>query len=190
MLSALITSAARRKLLVRFLTHPGERFYASQLIRELDIASSAAQKELARLQGAGLLISEREGNARFYRANTEHPVYSELKNIVYKTEGFGDCIRKQLERLDGVKAAVIYGSVAKGSEGVGSDIDLLVLGDVLPSDLDEAVARAEELIDREVNATVLSVAEWRDRLNRRQAFASDIMAGSKIFILGGEDDLR
>jgi predicted nucleotidyltransferase len=152
-LSLLVTSAARRKLLVKFLTHPGERFYLSRLIRDLGITSSAAQKELARLTESRLLLTEREGNVRFYEVNTAHPIYRELKSIVYKTEGLGSALVDCLAQVEGVSAALIYGSVARNTGDATSDVDLLVIGDVAPADLDVALTSAEQLLERDVNAT-------------------------------------
>lgn len=189
MLSLLVTSAARRKLLVRFLSHPGERFYLSQLIRDLGITPSAAQNELARLSSSGLLFSEREGNVRFYTVNTAHPVYRELKSIVYKTEGLGELLADHLRGVVGTVVALIYGSVARGTEDAGSDVDLLVIGDVEPATLDEALAPVERLLEREVNATILTEAEWHDRVQRGQAFALDVLNGPKIFLVGDQDGL-
>ncbi len=190
MLSALITSSARRKLLVRFLTHPEERFYPTQLMRELDLSSSLVQKELARLSATDLLRSEREGNTRFYSVNTAHPLYAELKSIVYKTEGLGDLLREQLSSVPGASVALIYGSVARNAEDASSDVDLLVIGDVSPSKLDEALMEAEGLLGREVSATVLGPGEWHERVARKQAFAMDILRQPKVFLIGAEDDLR
>lgn len=190
MLSALITSAARRSLLTLFLTHPGQRFYQSQIIRDTGLSSSLVQKELRRLADVGLLVSEREGNTRFFRVNTGFPLYSELKSIIYKTEGLGDVLRQSLGDVGEVKAALVYGSVAKNTEDGGSDVDVLVVGDVAPEALHGALVGAEGELGREVNATVFTVAEWHTRVTRRQAFATDVLAGQKIFLIGGEDDLR
>ncbi|MGB4594086.1 MAG: winged helix-turn-helix domain-containing protein [Coriobacteriia bacterium] len=190
MLSTLVTSATRRALLVRFFTHPGERFYATQLIRELGLASAGVQKELARLESAGMIQSEREGNVRFFGVNTGHPLYAEIKSIVYKTEGLGDVLGGSIAQLPAVDAALVFGSVARGAEDASSDVDVLVLGDVDVVALDQALSEAERTLEREVNATVLSRAEWRERLAWKQAFVTDIVAGPKIFLVGGDDELR
>jgi predicted nucleotidyltransferase len=190
MLSTLVTSATRRALLVRFFTHPGERFYATQLIRELGLASAGVQKELARLESAGMIRDEREGNVRFFTVNTAHPLYGEIKSIVYKTEGLGDVLREHLGELACVRAALVFGSVARAAEDASSDVDVLVIGDVDLAALDRVLSEAERTLEREVNATVLSEPEWRERLARKQAFVMDIVTGPKIFLVGGEDELR
>ena len=98
--------------------------------------------------------------------------------------------RTVLAQVDGVGAALIYGSVARNTEDATSDVDLLVIGDVAPADLDAALTSAEQLLERDVNATILTAAEWRDRVDRRQAFVADVLNGPKIFLVGDEDGLR
>jgi len=137
-----------------------------------------------------LLLTEREGNVRFYEVNTAHPIYRELKSIVYKTQGLGSALTESPAQVDGVSVARIYGSVARNTEDATSDVDVLVIGDVSPADLDAALTGAEQLLGRDINATILSDAEWRDRVGRRQAFAVDVLNGPKIFLVGDEDGLR
>lgn len=190
MLSTLITSATRRALLVRFFSHPGERFYATQLIRELGLPSAGVQKELARFEASGLVTSQREGNVRFYTVNTAHALYLELKSIVYKTEGFGDVLRESLDAQTWIKVALIYGSVASGRDDAHSDIDLLVIGSGDVATLDRSLSEAERMLGREVNAVILTKEEWHKRVTHKQAFAVSILSGPKIYLVGNDDELR
>jgi predicted nucleotidyltransferase len=99
-------------------------------------------------------------------------------------------LREGIAQLSGVDAALVFGSVARGSEDASSDVDVLVIGDVDVAALGRALSEAERTLEREVNATVLSQAEWRERLARKQSFVTDIVTGPKIFLVGGEDGLR
>lgn len=190
MLSALITSKARRTLLTLFLTHPGERFYQSQLIRELGLSSSMVQLELGKLESIGFVTSTREANARYFQVNTAFPLYAELKSIIFKTVGLADFLREALGGIGEIEIALIYGSVAKNTEDMRSDVDLLVIGDVEMDALHEAVATAETSIGREINPTVYTRREWDDRVKVEQALAVDILSGPKIFLIGDADGLR
>lgn len=190
MLSALITSNARRTLLVHFLTHPNERFYQKQLIRELDLSPSLVHKELVRLEEAGLLTSTREANARYFSVDTSCPIYPELKSIVFKTVGLADHLRESLDKIGDIEVALVYGSVAKNVEDVRSDVDVLVIGDVDMGALDDTTDSAEQAIGREINTNVYTRDEWASRMQAGQAFATDILAGPKIFLMGDEDELR
>jgi predicted nucleotidyltransferase len=190
MLTALITSNARRALLTLFLTHPDERFYQKQLIRELGLSPSLVQTELRRLEEAGLLTSTREANARYFTVDTSCPIYPELKSIIFKTVGLADYLRSSLDAIGDIKVALIYGSVARNVEDVRSDVDVLVIGDVDMDALDGAVDSAERAIGREINTNVYTRDEWASRSRAGQAFATDILSGPKIFLMGDEDELR
>ncbi len=190
MLSTLITSKVRLRLVVLFLTHPEERFYQKQLIRDLHMSSAQLQQELRRLEDAGFLISSRESNTRYFSVNKASPIYPELKSIAFKTVGLADFLRDSLAEIGPVEIALIYGSVAKNVERMRSDVDLLVIGDIDTDALHEAIDAAEAAIGREINPTVYTRSEWDGRVKIGQAFVTDILAGPKIFLIGDEDELR
>ena len=190
MLSTLITSKTRVKVLTLFLTHPGERFYYKNLIDRLGVPSTVLRSELKRFEAAGLLKSTREANIRFYWLNKDFMLYPELKSIVFKTIGLADPIKEALEKIGNVKAAFIYGSVAKNLEDVRSDIDLMVIGDADTDELHKAVNKAEKMLTREINYTVFDSKDWKERIKKKSSFAMDVLKSPKIFLIGGEDDLR
>jgi predicted nucleotidyltransferase len=190
MLSTLITSKARRSLLTLFITHPDERFYQSQIIRELGISSFMVQAELRKLEGIGFLTSSREANTRYFQVNRAFSLYPELKGIIYKTVGLADFLRESLHPVGSIRAAFIYGSVAKDTEDARSDIDIMVIGDVDEGRLHEAVTEAESRLGREINCSVFEYEDWKKQLAARKSFVSNVAAGPKVFLVGGEDDLR
>jgi predicted nucleotidyltransferase len=175
---------------VLFITHPDERFYLKQLTRDLGLSSSQLQKELAKLREIGFLTSSRESNTRYYQANKAFPLFPELKSMIYKTAGLADFLRETLEDIGPIDVALIYGSVAKNVEDMRSDVDLLVIGDVDLDALHDAIGSAEKSIEREINPTVFSRKDWNARIRKKQAFATDILAGPKIVLIGDEDELR
>jgi predicted nucleotidyltransferase len=190
MLSTLITSKSRIEVLTWFLTHPGERFHYLQLVGLLKSSRRSIQIELKRLEGAGILLSKKEANIRFYWVNQDHPLYPELKSIVFKTAGLADFLRDALHDIGPIEVALIYGSVAKNVEDVRSDIDLLVIGDIDLDGLHEAIDSAEQTIGREINPTIYTRKEWAGRVKIGQAFVADILAGPQIILIGDEDELR
>jgi predicted nucleotidyltransferase len=167
LLSTLITSKARVELITWFITHPGERTHYNELIRILDANHPSIQRELKRLESAGLLQSSREANVKFYWVNQEFLLYREIKAIVMKTVGLGDTLRRELQELDGVEVAFIYGSVARDLEDARSDIDLMVIGDIEVDAIHKAVAECEKTLGREVNYSVYDVAEWQHKVKKK-----------------------
>jgi DNA-binding transcriptional ArsR family regulator len=190
MLSTLITSKSRIEVLTWFVSHPGERFHYLQLDRLLASSRASLQRELKRLEDGGLLRSTKEGNIRFYSIDQDYPLYPELKSIIFKTAGLADFLRDSLHEIGIVEVALIYGSVAKNVEDMASDVDLLVIGDIDMDALHEALDAAEQRTGREVNPTVYSREEWSGRAKTGRAFATDVLEGTKIFLMGDEDELR
>lgn len=130
MLQDLFSSRVRVRLLTHFFSHPDEQFYARNLTRQIGEHYNAVWQELNNLERIGLLLSEHNGNVKYYRLNPDFPIYEELRRIILKTSGLGQAVREALDRLGTVKWAFIYGSVAAGEEDFLSDVDLMLVGKV------------------------------------------------------------
>src|SRR5216117_2806662 len=124
---ALFTKTQQRVMRVLF-GQPQRSFYASELIRDAGTGSGAAQRELAKLEGSGLIVARRIGHQKHYQANAALPLFSELRNIVLKTVGLAEPLRDALKPWSsGVRAAFVYRSVAKATDQSASDIDLMII---------------------------------------------------------------
>jgi predicted nucleotidyltransferase len=187
---ALFTKTQQRVLRVLF-GQPQRSFYASELIRDAGTGSGAAQRELARLEHSGLIVARRIGNQRHYQANAASPLFGELRNIVLKTVGLAEPLRDALKRVaSDIRAAFVYGSVAKAADQAGSGIDLMVVSDTLSyGDVFDAVDKLSRTLGRNVNPTVYSAAEFSKRAKNKNAFVMRLMEAPKLWVIGSENDL-
>lgn len=187
---ALFTKTQQRVLRVLF-GQPGRSFYASEIIRQAGTGSGAAQRELARLEESGLIVAQRIGHQKHYQANATSPLFSELRNIVLKTIGLAEPLREALKPISSaIRAAFVYGSVAKSTDQATSDIDLMVLSDSLTySDVFGALERVSRTLGRQVNPTVYTAAEFSKRARDENAFVARVLEGPKVWLIGSENDL-
>lgn len=187
---ALFTPVQGRVLGLLF-GQPERRFQSAELIRLANGGTGAVHRQLGRLADSGLVTVTRTGNQKHYQARQDCPVFAELHGLVVKTVGLVEPIRKALEPLaPRIRAAFVFGSVAKRTETAGSDVDLLVLSEALTySDLFEALQPAEAVLGRTVNPSVFTPAEWRLRRAEADSFASRIALQPRVFVIGGDDDL-
>ena len=191
MLETILGSNLRGKVLGWLFTHPDQRCFVRQLARLLKEDSTNVSRELNRLEKAGILVCVTEGKQKYYQANRRSPVFDELHGLVLKTVGVADIIRKALEpRAADIKLAFVFGSVARRTENRFSDIDLLVVGDISFGEVVDLISGAEEVLDREVNAVVYTLAEFSKRLAEDHYCISDILSGDRIFVVGDENELR
>jgi predicted nucleotidyltransferase len=138
-----------------------------------------------------LVTVTRTGNQKHYQARHDSPVFEELHSVVTKTVGVAEPLRRALApRAKAIRAAFVYGSVAKGTDRARSDIDLMVLSDSLRyADLFEALQEAEATLGRKVSPTVMTRGQWRTKRSQEDSFAARVAAGPRVFVLGSEDDL-
>ncbi len=187
---ALFTKTQQRVLGVLF-GQPERSFYASELIRDAGTGSGAAQRELARLEASGLIVARRIGHQKHYQANAASPLYSELRNIVLKTVGLAEPLRDALKPLSkAIRAAFVYGSVAKATDQSASDIDLMIISDSLTySDVFGVLERVTRAVGRKVNPTVYTAAEFSKRARTADAFVTRVIEQPKLWVIGSEHDL-
>ncbi|MFO7898063.1 MAG: nucleotidyltransferase domain-containing protein [Planctomycetota bacterium] len=157
--------------------------------RRSGLSVSTVRQELKKLARLDLLKSRRDGNRLYYSANREHPLFADIHRLVLKTSGLVDVLRRAVGR-EGVRAAFVFGSVAEGAPDAGSDVDLMVIGDVGLRDVAARLAEASETIGREINPHILRPREFAERRDRNDHFVSSVMDSSKLFVVGTEDDLR
>lgn len=184
-------STTQQRVLGLLFGQPDRSFYATELINLTAGGSGAVQRELAKLQASGLVTVSRQGTQKHYRANPDSPLFEELCGIARKTVGLTEPLREALAPVaDRIRAAFVYGSVAKRSDTAASDIDLMIVSETLShQEIFIALATASEKLGREINPTIFTPAEMEAHRRGGNSFVTRVLAQPKLWILGGEDAL-
>jgi len=179
----------RRRLLTLLLLDPDESFNFREIRDKVESGSGAVHREIANLVEAGILTRREMGNQTRYQANRDSAIFSELRSLFLKTSGVPELLRKALKPINGrTSLAFIFGSYAEGTLGTGSDIDLMVVGDVGFSEVAVALQAVQNEIGREINPAVYSPASLKER--KETGFIMGVLQGEKIFLKGGMDELE
>jgi len=188
---ALFTKTQQRVLGLLF-GNPDRSYYANEIVRLAGSGIGAVHRELAKLAAAGIIDVRRVGNQKHYQANRQSPIFDELRGIAVKTFGIADVLRSFLEPFtERIRAALIYGSVAKGADTAGSDIDLMIVSsDLSYADIFTVLSEAENKLGRSVKPTVYKPAEFQRKLKGDNAFLRRVLEQPIIFLLGSHDDLK
>jgi predicted nucleotidyltransferase len=184
-------SGTQQRVLAWLFGQPERSFYATELIGLAGAGSGAVQRELARLAQSGLVTARAVGNQKHYQANPQAPIYAELCGIVQKTVGLAEPLREALSPLSArIRAAFVYGSIAKREDTAASDIDLMIVSDDLAySGLYAALEAASHRLGRTVNPTIYTPKELAKRVKGKEAFVTRVLAQPKLWLIGGEDAL-
>ena len=188
-LAELLSSRARAEIFRLLFRGTGEELHVREIERRSGLNDSTLRQELRKLTRLDVVRSRRDSNRVYYRAKTENPLYPEIRNLVLKTSGLADILKSALADKR-IRVAFVFGSVARGEEKAGSDVDLMVIGQLGLRDLSGLLSGVEEKIGREVNPYVLQEAEFRKRVRTKEHFVSQVMESSKLFIIGSQHELE
>ncbi len=165
---------------------PGRGFHLNEMRRLTGLGSASLQRELNRLADAGLVNTDRVGNLRRFQANEHSPVYAELIGLARKTLGVEPMLREALEPLTpDLKAAWVYGSVAKQTDTAKSDIDLMLVGEKLTlAKVLKVLVPLEPQLGRKINPTLYTSAELKRRRAERDSFVNRVLAQPVLPLIG------
>lgn len=190
MLEDIVVSKTRVKLLELFLTNPGKIFHVRDLVRRVDEEINAVRRELAHLEKKGIVNKEPRGNRLYYAMRKDYPLYFELMEIFAKTRGLGAEILKNRQKLGRLKYVAFSGRFARrSSKDDPEQVDVFVVGEVVLPELALLVRSEESRRGEEINYTVMTEDEFGFRKKRRDPFIMSILSGSRVMMVGDEEEL-
>jgi predicted nucleotidyltransferase len=190
MLQKLFSSRVRVEILNVFLINPERELYVREVERLTGEDYKNVSMELRNLEEIGLLSSRNEGNLKYFRLNKEFVIYEELKSIFMKTKGAVGILREAVSTKRHIDYAFIYGSFATGEERAESDIDVMVIGGISLEEVLALIRGPEERLSRDINISLYDLQEIRKRVKDRDPFIMEVLEGSKIMLVGDENELR
>jgi hypothetical protein len=190
-LSDIITSKVRIKVLELFLADVTEMYHVRGIVREVKEEINAVRRELDRLEKAGILKKEPRGNRLYYWIRSDYPFFGELLGMVAKTKGLGFEIISNKGKIGKVNFVMFSGKFTRRKERRKEDeVDILVVGgEIVLPELAALIRKEEAKRSREINYTVMSKDEFDFRKKRRDPFLTGILAGSRVMIIGDEEEL-
>jgi predicted nucleotidyltransferase len=187
-LSRLLSSRVKAELLRLLFGVDAAELHLREIARRAKLNDATVRQELRRLTDLRLVEVRRSGNRLYLCANRNHPLYPDLRALVLKTSGLADVLRSALG-ADGIRVAFVFGSLANGTEKPGSDIDLMVVGDLSLRQLARQLDGVSAQLGREINPHVFRPKELAARRHAKDHFISTVLAAPKIFVIGDDSEL-
>ena len=190
MLASVLFTEYRRRVLGLLLLHPGQRYYLREIARLTVTVPGTLKRELTKLELAGVLTVEKVGNQAHYQANRDCPIFEELTSILRKTSGLADILSEGLMPVaERIEVAFVFGSMASGKSNVGSDIDLMVIGEASFGEVVQLLHPLQQTLGREINPKLYSRAEWKKLVQAQSAFVRDVLGKPRLFVIGNEKNM-
>ncbi len=203
MLTKLFGSQARVKLLKVFLLNADKQYYIRQLARRLDLQINAVRRELENLEKIGLIIvrwpalangenqsasqpanpKKQSGGQekKYYQVNTNFVLYEELRALFVKAQIWDQQnFVNKIKQIGHLKLLVLTGFFVGDNQ---SPVDLLLVGRLPKQKLSALIKQLEKNIEREVNYSVMDLAEFKYRRDVTDVFLYNILEGKKIIVV-------
>ncbi|MBI5358941.1 hypothetical protein HZB69_04950 [Candidatus Amesbacteria bacterium] len=190
MLTDLLISKTRVKLLEIFLSDVTQMYHVRDLVRRAGEEINAVRRELAHLEKCGAVKKEPRGNRLYYWFRKDYPLYQDLLSITAKTTGLGSAILKNKSKLGHLNLVMFSGNFVRHQPRLKTDdVDVLVVGSVDLGELSNIIHAEEEIRSTPINYTPMTLDELKFRRTRRDPFLMSILIGSRVMIVGDEEDL-
>jgi predicted nucleotidyltransferase len=188
---AALVSSTRQGILAATFLRPQKSWYLSELAMHLGTRSSSLQRDVDSLVRVGILEKRVDGRRSYIKANEDSPIFPEIRGLIEKTSGIVPMLHEAVGKLGKkVKWGFIYGSLARGEEGGGSDVDLMLIGNASTMELAPTLRRLEKIVDRQINPTIFTEEDFAKNLAQENHFLLTVMRGKKIMLKGTEDELE
>ena len=189
-LEDIITSKVRVKILELFYSNLSEMYHVRGIVREIKEEINAVRRELEKLETSGILKKEPRGNRVYYFLRNDYPLFGDLLAIVAKSNGLGKMILDSRSKLGKINLVMFSGKFSRNKPRKNDDeVDILVVGEVVLPELAAIVRNFESKLNREINYTVMTKEELEYRKKRRDPFLQGIFLGSRVMIIGDEEEL-
>jgi len=187
-LSKILSSRVRADIFRLLFNGHMQELHIRAIERQSCVTFNSIRQELKKLSALDLVAGRRDGNRLYYKANTNHPLYSTLSDLVAKTVGYNALLTQALSVPD-IEIAFVFGSLAGNEEQDASDIDLFIIGDITLRKLSSLLSGLEEQTGREINPHIFSATEFKKRRDAEDHLIVQVLTGDKIFVIGTEHEL-
>ena len=161
LLSGLITSKKRIRIIMRLFANPSCHSYLRELADEFGASPSHIKEELDQLSSSNLLVSKKNGRQVVFSANTKHPIFRELHSMVNKALGMDEIVESIIKRLGNLQQALLIDDYAEGKDtGI---IDLVLIGDIDKANLMDLTTKTERYIERNIRTLTMTQEEYEER---------------------------
>jgi len=188
-LSKLLVSSTRRKLIKLFFSTPDDIFYVRQLVRSTDEEINSVRRELDNLKSVNLIKSEKRGNRLYYWANQRSPLFPDLLTLACKISHLGLSLTSFKHKSSPVNILLFSYNFAINKVSTSNDIDLIVVGQVSPQKIEIHLKKEEQFRGREINYMVMNKKELQLRMSRKDPFIVNFFLNCPLFIIGSPLDM-
>jgi len=189
-LAAVFATPTTAALLSVFALYPEQVFIQRELVEMTAGSLYLVQRELKRLEHAGVILRRQWGRQVQYRVDFTQPAVAYLLTALLRSSALRDPLREALSGVAGVHLAFAFGTFVDGQGRAGGALEVAVAYDGNDmQDLFRAVAPVGEAL----GCAIKPVAITHERLRLAREVGNDSAVGvaldaRRLWIVGDDDE--
>jgi len=182
----LFGSKTRVKLLQLFMQNPNRAYFVREITRKIEEQINSVRRELANLLNIGILKSRSKENRLYYEADPNFEHFDALravfagaamdKKVTDANEGMNTELADKLKALGSVNVLAYMGKFTNDDK---AGVDLLIVGNVNKTNVNNFVADLEDEEGFEVRYAVLTLDQFNYRKSVQDRFISLVEESKK-----------
>jgi predicted nucleotidyltransferase len=162
-----------QKIIIFLGDYPERKFFGKEIAEKLGISLGGAHNALKYLSKEKIIESEQRGSMKFYQINDENPLVKQLKTtaVIGKLMPLISKIKNSCEEI------ILFGSVSRGEQTRGSDIDLFILTHT-PEEVKKDIGKYQKKIV--VKPVIKTPNQWGELEIKEPEFYKEVKKGIKL----------
>lgn len=179
MLEKLFTSGIRADIMSLLFNNPEEKFYVREIARLINKNPSGVKRELDKLKVMDLVLTEKEGNLKYFQVNKNSSFFPELKGLIAKSLGLPGALKSVLKASE-AKSAFIYGPYVNNPNLPSLNMFVVSDSNHIKKTLDEI----EKRFGREIHLTLMNHIDFKTKKKSGDRTLKKLLNAKKILLLG------
>lgn len=193
----LLFSVYKQDVLKELVDNPDYMFTVNELSKKVSGSYNSVNKFLRELEEFNIVSFQKKGGSYLIQYNQDSRYHDVIKSLLKAdntpleetAEKYAEKIYAESDLKDQIRSIVLFGSVARGTAGPNSDIDILILTEE-GTDTEKLKSEARKIarqvhLDFEVVPVVEDAREFRNNLVQKQRFETNVETDG--IVLEGEE---
>lgn len=202
MVEQLFGSKTRVKLLQLFMSNPNRSFYVREITRKVEEQINSVRRELSNLLSIGVITSDTQNNRLYYEVNQKYTYYEALAQMF----GGGKITAKKHTKIDSTDEASHEATLEADIRSLGnvqlalltgqftrdesSGIDMLIVGDINKTKLENFVSDLERAEKKEIRYAVFTETDFKYRKQINDRFTITVLDAKRQVVIDRDNLLE
>jgi predicted nucleotidyltransferase len=174
-----------KKILEVLFKYPNRDFTMNELSKVSGVPYATTWRFVQKANKAGVLLCKKVGHSSSCKLNQKSPFTSQIKMLLDikspQQAVLGEFLAK-IKKLKDVEEVILFGSVARGVEKLGSDVDVAIIVNRKSQTLEKGIIDIIDVIAEKSKVVITPIVLKRGELEDNKQFKRELEKGEILYV--------